>query len=145
MYLFIDKKRRMHSFELFGYDFMIDEDFKVYLIEANINPCLSASSSFSTRFITGLVDNTLRIAIDPLFPPPPEFAAKRSSLEILPEMKYELIFDQRVDGQEIERLYTAASTSTPHTTLRRAGRSVGQRGGNDGGRLSRERNGVATH
>ena len=90
---------------------MIDESFKVYLIEANINPCLSVNSSFSSRFITNLVDNTFRIAIDPLFPPPPEFAAKRSSLEILPEIKYELIFDQRVDGLEVEKSYAEADTS----------------------------------
>lgn len=32
-----------NSFELFGYDFMIDEDLKVYLIEVNTNPCLDTS------------------------------------------------------------------------------------------------------
>lgn len=32
-----------NQFELFGYDFMIDEDLKVYLIEVNTNPCLDTS------------------------------------------------------------------------------------------------------
>ena len=32
-----------HSFEIFGYDFMVDEDFKVYLIEVNTNPCLETA------------------------------------------------------------------------------------------------------
>lgn len=27
-------------FQLFGYDFMLDENFKLYLIEVNTNPCL---------------------------------------------------------------------------------------------------------
>lgn len=36
----IDPDRVRNCFELFGYDFMIDENFKVYLIEANTNPCL---------------------------------------------------------------------------------------------------------
>eukprot|EP01022_Parablepharisma_sp_SALTPOND_P025273 TRINITY_DN583_c0_g2_i1.p1 TRINITY_DN583_c0_g2~~TRINITY_DN583_c0_g2_i1.p1 ORF type:complete len:933 (+),score=109.88 TRINITY_DN583_c0_g2_i1:11362-14160(+) len=111
VYPFIDKKRRLHTFELFGYDFMIDEALKVYLIEANINPCLSVTSSFSSRFIPALVDNTLRIAIDPLFPPPPEFASKKGAGEVLPEIKYELIFDQRVDGAELDRLYEKADMS----------------------------------
>jgi tubulin monoglycylase TTLL3/8 len=43
VYLKIDPQRLSHSFEIFGYDFMIDEQFKVYLIEANTNPCLEVS------------------------------------------------------------------------------------------------------
>jgi len=34
-----------HTFEIFGFDFMLDEDFKVYLIEVNTNPCLETNSS----------------------------------------------------------------------------------------------------
>lgn len=36
----MDSDKKINAFELFGYDFMIDENFKVYLIEANTNPCL---------------------------------------------------------------------------------------------------------
>lgn len=111
MYHFIDKKRRLCSFELFGYDFMIDEQFEVYLIEANINPCLSVTSPFSSRFITALVDNTLRFAVDPLFPPPQDFSARKFSVDILPEIRYELVFDQRVDGAELNELYKTADLS----------------------------------
>jgi len=28
----IDKNTKLYTFELFGYDFMIDQDFKVWLI-----------------------------------------------------------------------------------------------------------------
>ena len=34
----IDPYRRVNSFEIYGFDFMIDRDFKVYLIECNTNP-----------------------------------------------------------------------------------------------------------
>ena len=91
---------------------MIDESFKVYLIEANINPCLGVTSSFSSRFISALVDNTLRIAVDPLFQPPQDFLWKKCSFDILPEIKYELIFDQKIDGPELDKLYTKADKST---------------------------------
>ena len=40
----INRNGRVHCFELFGYDFMIDEDLKVWLIEVNTNPCLEESS-----------------------------------------------------------------------------------------------------
>jgi D-alanine-D-alanine ligase-like ATP-grasp enzyme len=33
-------------FELFGYDFMIDEDFNVWLIEVNTNPSLTESAHY---------------------------------------------------------------------------------------------------
>jgi len=36
----IDPYKRENTFEILGYDFMIDEDFKIYLIEVNTNPCL---------------------------------------------------------------------------------------------------------
>jgi tubulin monoglycylase TTLL3/8 len=36
----IDPERLTHTFELFGYDFMIDESFNVSLIEINTNPDL---------------------------------------------------------------------------------------------------------
>lgn len=36
----VDPYMRQNTFEILGYDFMIDEDFKVYLIEVNTNPCL---------------------------------------------------------------------------------------------------------
>ena len=36
----INGNNRSPCFELFGYDFMIDEDFRCWLIEINTNPYL---------------------------------------------------------------------------------------------------------
>ena len=41
----LNASQRNFCFELFGYDFIIDEDCKVWLIEANTNPCLEESSA----------------------------------------------------------------------------------------------------
>jgi len=40
----INRNSRVHCFEIFGYDFMIDVNLKVWLIEVNTNPCLEESS-----------------------------------------------------------------------------------------------------
>ena len=39
----VDPNKRNHCFEIFGYDFMLDEDFNVFLIEVNTNPCIETS------------------------------------------------------------------------------------------------------
>jgi hypothetical protein len=58
------------SFEVLGYDFMVDTDFNPTLIEVNSNPCLEFASPMLEELITGLFDHTFRVALDPLFPPP---------------------------------------------------------------------------
>ena len=65
----LDSKKRLNSYELFGYDFMFDNKFKPYLIEVNSNPSLEVSSTLLAKLFTAMLDNTFRIAVDPLFPP----------------------------------------------------------------------------
>jgi len=67
VYKKIDPSRNKNAFEIFGYDFMIDEDFKVYLIEANTNPCLEICCPLLARIIPELLDNSFRITLDPLY------------------------------------------------------------------------------
>lgn len=40
----LNKNQRKHCFEIFGYDFIIDELFQPWLIEVNTNPCIEESS-----------------------------------------------------------------------------------------------------
>jgi hypothetical protein len=43
-----------------------------------------------------------RIALDPLFPPVPEFSlCKKTTYDILPENKFELVFEESVDSKQI--------------------------------------------
>ena len=96
----LDPNRRAHSFEIFGYDFMIDEDFRINLIEANTNPCLELSCPLLARIIPAMLDNAFRLAVDPLFPPPDFNMAKKNCLhEILPINKFEIVFDERIEGE----------------------------------------------
>lgn len=40
------KGRRKESFELLGFDFIIDEDFRVWLLEVNTNPYLGIPNDY---------------------------------------------------------------------------------------------------
>ena len=56
----IDPKRLQNSFEILGYDFMLDDQFKLSLIEVNTNPCFETESPLLARIIPELLDNTFR-------------------------------------------------------------------------------------
>lgn len=73
----MDPSRRNCSFEIFGYDFMIDEELKPWLIEVNTNPCLELSSPYLARLIPSMLENAIKIAVDPIYPPPPIPNSKR--------------------------------------------------------------------
>ena len=53
---------------------MLDDDFKVFLIEVNTNPCLELSSPLLARLIPSMLENAFRVIADPLFPPPENFS-----------------------------------------------------------------------
>lgn len=48
---------RKYCFEIFGYDFIIDEDFHVWLIEVNTNPCIEESSPLLHMLIPRMLSN----------------------------------------------------------------------------------------
>ncbi|CAG9322135.1 unnamed protein product [Blepharisma stoltei] len=96
----IDKERKSHSFEIYGYDFLLDTNFTPWLLEVNTNPCLELSSPLLGRIIPSMLDNAFRIAVDPVFP---EIAqcSRRSNVvkESYPPNKFELIFHELIDGK----------------------------------------------
>jgi tubulin polyglutamylase TTLL1 len=104
----LNNQHKDKNFELFGLDFMIDEDFKPWLIEINTNACLEMSSPVLERLIPYLIENTLRIGLDTVFPPPDNFG--NNFKYNIPENslhynKYELIFDSDRDGPSLQALY----------------------------------------
>lgn len=64
----IDLERKLHSFEIFGYDFLIDTNFHAWLIEVNTNPCLELSSPYLEFLIPRMLDNAFALTIDQIFP-----------------------------------------------------------------------------
>ena len=63
----INKCKKNYCFEIFGYDFMMDEDKNVYLIEINTNPGLEISSKLIEILVPRMIDDALRLTIDDLF------------------------------------------------------------------------------
>ena len=57
-----------YCFEIFGYDFMMDEEKNVYLIEINTNPGLEISSDIIAELIPRMIDDALLLTVDDLFP-----------------------------------------------------------------------------
>ena len=67
----IDPNRTQNCFEILGYDFMIDENFRVYLIEVNTNPSLTYKTGVSVlaQLIPEMLDSSFKIALDPIYQP----------------------------------------------------------------------------
>lgn len=55
----IDINKRKHTFELFGYDFILDQDFNLFLIEVNTNPCLEESSMILKMLLPRMIEDML--------------------------------------------------------------------------------------
>ena len=86
---------------------MLDEDFRLYLIEVNTNPCLEMSCPLLCRIIPELLDNAFRIVLDPIFPSPDLSSNKKYSINEIPqEIKFTLVFDEGVDGPDLKKLQT---------------------------------------
>ena len=61
--------RRKNDFELFGFDFLIDEDFRVWLIEVNTNPYLGIPNAYIKDLLPKMIDDLIKITVDPIFKP----------------------------------------------------------------------------
>ena len=55
------------SFELFGYDFIVDNEYNPWLLEINNNPGLSISSPVIEKIIPRMMDDAFRLTIDKIF------------------------------------------------------------------------------
>ena len=58
---------RKFVFQIFGYDFMIDETGHPWLIEVNTNPSLEESSKLLCKLIPRMLDDAFKLTIDNLF------------------------------------------------------------------------------
>ena len=55
---------RNRSHELFGYDFMVDEDLGVWLIEVNSSPSMEYSTPITQKLVMAMMPQIVRILLD---------------------------------------------------------------------------------
>ena len=85
---------------------MIDEHFKVYLIEVNTNPNIEVCCPLLSRIMPELLENTFRLAVDPLYQPIQltsglqDANKMRKKLDFISPLKYTLVFDEKTDAQQ---------------------------------------------
>ena len=58
---------RKFCFELFGFDFIVDQNFEVFVLEVNTNPGLEESSNLIKMLVPRMIDDVLRLTIDDVF------------------------------------------------------------------------------
>ena len=63
----LNPMNRKFSFQVYGYDFMIDENGYPWLIEVNTNPCIEESSKLLEMLLPRMIDDAFRLTLDPLF------------------------------------------------------------------------------
>ena len=86
----INKSERKICFEIFGYDFMFDENYIPYLLEVNTNPGLEISSPLIEMLIPRMIDDAFKLTIDKIF------FLNKTNLEKMKEQPY------KVDGYSDE-------------------------------------------
>lgn len=55
---------RRNSFELIGYDFMIDDALRPWLIEINSSPSMDYSTPVTRRLVKMVLEDTVKVVVD---------------------------------------------------------------------------------
>ena len=63
----INLSKRTNCFEIFGYDFILDINYKPFLLEINTNPGYEESSPLIKTLVPRMIDDALRLTIDKEF------------------------------------------------------------------------------
>lgn len=65
----LNPNKRKHCFELFGYDFLIDDDFRVWLLEVNTNPYIGTPNDFIKNLVPKMIDDMFDLTLDQIYKP----------------------------------------------------------------------------
>ncbi len=71
-----------NCFEIFGYDFILDENYRPYLLEINSNPGLEISSPLISQLLPRMIDDAFKLTIDEEFSLSSEFIEQESKFPV---------------------------------------------------------------
>ena len=81
------RKNPGYKLEIVGFDFLLDEDLRVWLLEVNTCPYMGpVLTEQQPKFMLDMLNDTFKLTLDPLF-----FGCSLSSAEIETETEYELL------------------------------------------------------
>ena len=63
----INLSKRTNCFEIFGYDFILDKNYKPFLLEINTNPGYEESSPLIKALVPRMIDDAMKLTIDKEF------------------------------------------------------------------------------
>ena len=89
-------QRKVGYFGIYGYDFMIDENMKVWLIEINVNPAITTNTDTLIKAIPPAIEEGIQIAIEC-------FEKSKANKKLLPltaQKNYTMIFNETTAPQQ---------------------------------------------
>lgn len=69
-------------FEIYGFDYMVDEKGGLWLIEVNTNPSLQTNSKMLQKMVPRMLDDAFKMVLDPIF------KSKRDENKVFPLQGY---------------------------------------------------------
>jgi hypothetical protein len=89
----VNRQERNYCFEVLGYDFMLDEECRPWLIEVNSNPCIEESSPLLQELLPRMLDDAFLLTIDRIF----GGKKQHSHFAVHGEHNYDNLWDYIVD------------------------------------------------
>ena len=110
----LNPKKRQACFELLGFDFMLDSDLRVDLIEINSNPCLETwSCPLLENLIPKLVNDVLRVGLDSILPPPSKANLTKRQTEAVEALEAAGHDFAKIFGPSEEHVHFAEAPAEP--------------------------------
>jgi hypothetical protein len=62
---------------------LIDEDFRIWLIECNTNPYFGIANAYIADLLPKMIDDMVRLVVDPIYPPRNKPEERENLFELL--------------------------------------------------------------